>query len=60
LIAGVLPALVGIVAYFARLGLPKRRTISLHLAGLALLLLAILEFIGALVWSFSDAMYCLG
>ncbi len=58
--AGVLPALVGVVAYLARLGLPQRCTISLHLAGLALLLLAILEFIGVVVWNFSDGMFCLG
>jgi len=60
LIAGVLPALVGVVAYFARLGLPRRRTISLRFAGLALLLLVTLEFIGFVVWSFSNGMYCLG
>ena len=59
-IAGVLPALLGVLAYFTRLGLPRCRKISLHLAGLALLLLVILEFIGFVVWSFSDGMYCLG
>ena len=58
--AGVLPALLGVLAYFTRLGLPRRRKISLHLTGLSLLLLVTLEFIGFVVWSFSDGMYCLG